>query len=307
MSSIQAQMWLETGSTWHYVHSTISSGGFEKLVYTQDQLFQGKWCQKIDRDWYHFTTDQNGQVIFDNLQHLPHIFTYSEGDSVFRWNYHEQEFMFLYDFGAAPGDTWLVDTQTSFWEGCSDSSWVTVIDTGAVIISGTSRRFLEVKREYLSPYVYNGTVVEGIGIVNVEITEDHFMLPVEVACDSVLLNFFDNDRYGFSCFQSDLSALYNPSGEDCEYLLTYLDVPDLYKEVLNIYPVPARNLLNIQVEATGSVQLKILDISGKVVGVKSVDNWSGSTFMPIEELSVGLYFVRFENEVLHITQRFVKH
>ena len=79
-------------------------------------------------------------------------------------------------------------------------------------------------------------------------------------------------------------------------------------EQLNIYPVPASNFLNIQMEnvETGSVDIEILDISGRVLFIKTFDNISKHFFTKINvsNLSKGIYYIYIKRGNRIINKKF---
>jgi hypothetical protein len=97
---------------------------------------------------------------------------------------------------------------------------------------------------------------------------------------------------------------YNPSGEDCEYMLTHLDLEGLNSESPRIYPNPTSSLLNIQTEQE-FVELKLVDIKGKVL-LKESQNLS--KVIDVSFFSPGIYFIELmnvNNEIFNY--RFIKN
>ncbi|MBN1183798.1 MAG: T9SS type A sorting domain-containing protein [Bacteroidales bacterium] len=73
-----------------------------------------------------------------------------------------------------------------------------------------------------------------------------------------------------------------------------------------IYPIPAKNRLNIEFsnEATGDIEIRLFDITGKEIKSVKVDGLS--YVFDISGLSAGLYIVKVSGSNVNIVKRFVK-
>jgi hypothetical protein len=80
-------------------------------------------------------------------------------------------------------------------------------------------------------------------------------------------------------------------------------------EQLNVYPVPARNLLNIQLAdiGTGSVDIEILDISGRILLMERFNNVNKETIIRvnISNLSKGIYYINIKRGKSIVNKKFV--
>ncbi|MBN2893568.1 MAG: T9SS type A sorting domain-containing protein [Bacteroidales bacterium] len=75
----------------------------------------------------------------------------------------------------------------------------------------------------------------------------------------------------------------------------YVNIPDLNKLTINIYPNPAINFINIDLkDNTRSINLEIIDESGKILMTKS--NISDKTTIDLYNFSKGIYFIKLTNE-----------
>ncbi|MCB0769227.1 MAG: T9SS type A sorting domain-containing protein, partial [Flavobacteriales bacterium] len=79
---------------------------------------------------------------------------------------------------------------------------------------------------------------------------------------------------------------------------------------LNTWPNPVNDVLNIALtsELNGNVQVRISDLSGRVVSTenRSVSNGLNRMEAPVSDLNPGLYMVQLSNGKHSISSRFVK-
>ncbi|UCH13931.1 MAG: VCBS repeat-containing protein [Bacteroidales bacterium] len=95
----------------------------------------------------------------------------------------------------------------------------------------------------------------------------------------------------------DLVVTENPLGTDIQTT-----------EQISIYPVPASNFLNIQLEDidAGSVDIEILDISGRIIFIKTFNNINRNFFTRIDvsNLSEGIYYINIRRGNSIINKKF---
>lgn len=241
IASLSAQTWVENNATWHYDYWNLSEGGFYKVTHVGDTLITGKACKKFDIEKHQFyiytgNPQANDTIIYTGDYQMGTKFTYQSNDSVFHWD--QNEFQLLFDFGAQIGDSWIVSTQPGSF-GCSDTSIVEVIGVGTENINGVNYRYLDLLSPDSSSWTLNGHFNERFGATG-------YIFPLEQACDAVV----EWDILTFKCFEDDSLTLYNPSGEDCEYLLNHLSLNEL-----TLKPSPKK-------------LVKIVDIMGREVKEK---------------------------------------
>lgn len=217
-ASLFAQPWVENNAIWHYDYWNFSQEGFYKVSHVEDSLIAGQTCKRFDIERHQFLfytvmPQGNDTVIYNGPQQIGTKFTYQSNDSVFHWD--QNEFQLLFNFGAQIGDSWIVSTQPGIF-GCDDTSIVEVIGTGIENINGTNYRYLDLLSTDTSTWTLNGHFNERFGATG-------YIFPWEQECDGVV----EWDILTFKCFEDDSLTLYNPSGEDCEYLLTHLSLNEL--------------------------------------------------------------------------------
>ena len=213
-----AQTWVENNATWHYDYWNLSQGGFYKISHVGDTVITGQTCKRFDIEKHQFFIYIGGSqgsdtIIYAGVYPMGSKYTYQSNDSVFHWD--QNDFQLLYNFGAQIGDSWIVSTQPGSFD-CNDTSIVEVIGTGVENINGINYRYLDLLSSDTSTWTLNGRFNERFGATG-------YIFPWEQECIGVV----EWDLLTFKCFEDDSLTLYNPSGEDCEYLLTYLSLNEL--------------------------------------------------------------------------------
>jgi hypothetical protein len=76
---------------------------------------------------------------------------------------------------------------------------------------------------------------------------------------------------------------------------------------ISIYPNPATNILSVHYDQilTKDLMLEIFDVSGKLVASEPVSKASYNTTMDVSAFAKGLYFARFHNSEISVTDKFV--
>ena len=218
ITSSFSQTWVKNNATWHYDYWNLSQGGYYKISHVGDTLITGHNCKRFDIERHQFfiytnQPQQNDTIIYTGGHQMGSKFTYQSNDSVYHWD--QNEFQLLFNFGAQIGDSWIVSTQPGNFE-CDDTSIVEVIGVGIENINGTNYRYLDLLSTDTSSWTLNGHFNERFGATG-------YVFPLEQECNGVV----EWDILTFKCFEDDTFTLYNPSGEDCEYLLTHLSINEL--------------------------------------------------------------------------------
>jgi hypothetical protein len=109
---------------------------------------------------------------------------------------------------------------------------------------------------------------------------------------------FEYYSFSFKCFQDD-ELFYNPSGEDCEYLLNHAGFSSLENNSEKISPNPVSSNENITINAKGNYT--IVDIQGKAIQKGTIENNS----VQLINVESGIYFFILENENTVYKTKFV--
>ena len=111
---------------------------------------------------------------------------------------------------------------------------------------------------------------------------------------------FANEETAFVLIRSKLYERIPNPDYDCEDVNS---VPQLKEIEIDIYPNPAQNHFQILSELTGSVQIEIRNLNGKILKKSSVLN---NAPIDISTIANGLYFVTIKNDNLKKTLRLIK-
>jgi hypothetical protein len=292
-----AQIWVKPNATWHYDFSTISSGGFMKIQHIADTVIESKNAMVLETTMYEFIAGQNGTIHFSFSDTLNRNYTYVNGDTVFYWR--NNKFEVLYNFSEVAGGGWMLGAESEEMNMCDDTSTVDVISEGIVNISGTNYKSLTLKSNDSSPYRFDGKFNERFGAYEGDYSYSpwRYLFPRFASCNpGISVEYYS---YSFKCFQDD-ELFYNPSGEDCEYYLTYLGLSDFDKKPLNVYPNPASE--SIYLNLTNNLEYSIFDSTGKLC----LNGKSEGNQINIEKLNKGTYIIVLKDENMSKSRRFVK-
>jgi Secretion system C-terminal sorting domain len=276
-----SQVWVNSNPVWHYNYSGIAEGGFIKIEQTGDTVLNGFTCQKLNATQHSFfMTGPDG-----NIGHTASVFgkwyTRASNDTVYYWD--ENHFNVLYDFSASAGDSWLIEDGTE-WLQCNDSSYTKVESVGTVNLNGEQAIQLNLIDSVGGSYGIQGAVNSHFGAMQ------DFLFPLGRNCDSsIIVEFY---QFSFKCFQDD-SLIYNPSGEDCEYMLTHLGLAESDVFRYTVAPNPANDVLHVMLP-TGKVDYRIITLAGQEMESGMLTEQTSD--LNISRLSEGMYILQLTGQ-----------
>jgi len=285
-----SQVWIDSNAVWNYKILHENNPGFYEYHYDQDTIIQGHTCQKITgtrNQWFWNGSDWDPMTPLSLWEN----YTYVNGDTVFYF-FNDQFFM-LYNFGANIGDQWMIADTNLYHSGtmCNDSAFVEVIDTGSMFINSTSYRTITLQTLDSSSYALNGLFVERFGFI--PDSSRWRMAPFPQSCDQ---NFIIQPWHvDFTCFHDKSFPLYNPSGENCQFVPSILSLNDIEPHEIQIYPNPAADMINISM--SGKCTVQIFSSDGSEVYKASL---TGSETIDITKIPNGVYYVLFAQEETYL-------
>ncbi|MFO7721834.1 MAG: T9SS type A sorting domain-containing protein [Bacteroidales bacterium] len=284
------QVWVDSGAVWHLDFWTVGWGGFWKMEYEKDTMFQDRLCQKIATHEYLFTKNMQGQTFLIGPKKIAENFTSVSGDTVFYWN--GLGFFVLYNFGASIGDSWIIADENPYSLGiselCDDTSRIIVTDTGSVEINGARYRTITVEPSSNSSIGIVGTYVERFGLLNTAYGEFQMLFPGPFQCDSMTA-YVEWYFFKFKCFQDSSFALYNPSGQDCEYLLTTIGIEEPEAQKMTLYPNPVQDFVYIMDPVAGPKSVELYNYQGAML--KRYLLSGDENRVDLSELPQGVYLI----------------
>ncbi len=206
------QVWGRSGATWHYEFGMFFNA-LATLEYEGDTTINGFNCQKIAVKEQEVYPQQNGTTVLGQENNYSE-FTRFSGDSVF-W-YADNQFFLLYDFGASPGDSWIIHEAPVSQFACDTVSIVEVVNAGTVNINGETLRYIDLL-PVQGGLGLEGRAIEGMGLVESSSLFGEKLFPMQRNCDStIVVDFFFQT---FNCYQDDNLGLYNVSGQPCDNIV----------------------------------------------------------------------------------------
>ncbi|XOV67233.1 MAG: hypothetical protein ACFHU9_16580 [Fluviicola sp.] len=234
----QAQVWANPGAIWHYDFG-LFWGGLYTIEYVGDTTILGYDAQRMHALRQTIYPQQNGTTVIGET-YTHDYFTRHSGDSVF-W-YSENQFFLLYDFGAAPGDTWTIQQTSNPDFMCDSNAIVEVVDTGSVQINGMNLRYIDM-RYVQGGLGMSGRAVERIGMVDPYNPEISFLFPRGQNCDSTIV--VDFWLYNLRCYEDDNFAVYNRTSQTCDYPVataSLSETTEIEKKALKFYDLLGREV-----------------------------------------------------------------
>ncbi|UKN00596.1 T9SS type A sorting domain-containing protein [Paracrocinitomix mangrovi] len=284
----QAQTWIDQNAIWHYEYTGVAEWGYFTYEYVQDTMVGGQLCQEIVHKKHTFmlSAPPNSQTVYLGPNTIKKHYTYVSGDTVFYQD--NGEFFVHVNYGANIGDTWIISTTHNGNSYCNDTSIVEVIDTGSVVINTNTYRTVTLSTLEGSSYFMSGLFVERFGKMNVNWGSSQ-LFPIYMECDTNVIQ--EYYALKFRCFEDDSFPLYHPSAEDCDYPLQELSIGGFDQLMLEIYPNPAKetvNIKNLNLHEVSDVYLT--DFNGKKMKT-TFTQIQGSVVFDMSAISPGIYFL----------------
>ena len=161
-------------------------------------------------------------------------------------------------------------------------------------------RIFEVYRTSYDKKFGIGSIFNGIGSRNVPFPQINGQF-----CSNNKPEYGDT-YLGISCYYDNLRGYvtFNSPVSYCHNIATKLfETIKSVNTSINIYPNPAKDVLNIEIANNATIQ--IISLDGRLV--KTIANMnSTNSQINVSELSQGVYFLRIQNGAEVINQKFVK-
>ena len=297
--NIYGQVWIDSNAVWHYDYTNVGYGGFSKYEYTKDTIIENHNCQVITGTNYEFTHNQYNELVQLGQIDLGNHYTFVSGDTVFYWNKNENTFFTLFDFGAQIGDSWVISTDPNNFvvdpNNDNDTSRIEVINTGTITINSNTYRFIKIKPTYGSTYGMEGTFVERFG--NIDSTQAPFQVLFPSFYDYSGNQMVEWNRYNFKCYQDTSFSLYNPTNQDCEYLLTILETKEQKLNDFEYFPNPTTGEFTLNNLNNESMSIELYDNNGKLLNTFEITPMT-KIEIDMSKYIKGLYFVKVVNGII---------
>ena len=240
----QAQSWFPTGATWHYGYMNGSFLGYVKVEVIGDTVIDGHACKTLERTRETVETFSGSY----NTEALGTIHAFDSAGVVWLFVPTTASFDTLYDFNAAPGNTWQLAAMPEAFDA---AAYAQVVDTGTVLIDGLSLRWMAV--DIWCPgswsFAVHDTIIERIGTHTYPLPQDPCLAAVDGA-----------EGGGLRCY-------HDPEIDYATYVSTACDlILNLDEQVGGsswmVFPNPGMDMITIN--ASGLEEVRIQDGIGRI-------------------------------------------
>ncbi|MDZ4680730.1 MAG: T9SS type A sorting domain-containing protein [Saprospiraceae bacterium] len=256
------------GARWTYTSTSAMPGEFpHDLVVESEELFNGQLCRKI--------TGAIGNGLPNPL------YVYSRNDSVFFYSEVSENFELLYDFGAEPGETWIINGL--FGPPFEDNITIEVQGSFQQPIGDTSVSVMAVTISPLLPFEWGLQIYKGIG-------NNLFHLPY-------VYQWLEPDKLvGLRCYSDGQNEfLFVPFDCDTSIIISSAEAPISAGSEISVFPNPATDRLMVLWDAPASHLLFTLySPLGQVVRQQILS--TGSNEVELANLAAGIYYWKATDE-----------
>ncbi len=298
------QNFAPVGATWYYDYDDGVGGYMLYIRSEKDTLVNTKSCkQLIERRIAEKQNLVNDQIVsrWDTLE-IDTKYVYLENDTVFYWG--SNSFLPLYIFNAQANDTIVLNDGSL----CSDlekiecNSFEFVVDSLSTIsINGVNyRQQFTTLLDNNSNWTYhvpnlgsNYSIIEIIGSTSYFFGRSKF---VTMEGPAISLRCYD-DGQGFVYKHSTVYS-------NCAYIPQFpTSVDEKTAEKFSIFPNPAQEVLQVNIDNIKNVTYAIIDITGKIVQSNTLNGES----IDISRLATGVYSLQLSNkETILGGRKFIK-
>ena len=294
LTTIKAQIWCPPGAQWHYTRYYGPYTAYAKHTFVNTVTINSLTCQEINYYSQYYSQMNNAVNTYST-----NIYTHVNNNILYLLDPNSNNFDTLFNFNAVIGSKWGLPNKSTV--NCSKSR-VLVTDTGHNVIQGVNLKWFKVT---LTSYVYNwpnpvtanDTIYERLGCLT------QYFFGSEDVCPTIT----DATKGGpLRCYSDNQIINYKRYSGLCNDLYIPTTIKEYLTEIkLQVYPIPANDVLNIDmIELPSSEKsiIKIKDLLGKTVLENELNKQ-----INIKDLKPGIYFLHFYNqEKLIAMQKIIK-
>ncbi len=263
--SLAAQDWCPPGARWTYTDSSLVDGvaGYHVTEYVGDTIISGTACKKL--------VNTRNQLIGGSVQSWPSYFnyTYSAGGVAQVINQQLNGWDTLYWFTAAPGDHWGFPHFNDF----DECNWMTVVDTGSVLINGWWLHYLDCTMDSVGIQVQR-RITELLG-------DEWYFRPIPMCTGPFEI------KHGLRCYSDDAFGSYSTGiAPTCDHTN---GVPEpWWGEVDAIVPNPGTDHFTLS-PPPGTHTITLFDATGRIAVQRRARD--GPVTIHTDQLPSGIYVV----------------
>ncbi|MCX6231510.1 MAG: T9SS type A sorting domain-containing protein [Bacteroidetes bacterium] len=269
INQLKSQDFAPIGAKWHYTEKFAFSGNisYKSIQSIGKTIKKGKLCSIL--------TNSGG---FDCYYHNQMDFVYQEDSIVYFYLAAIDSFQVLYNLKAKKDTMWNVIFNTDIYP-LLDTFRVKVDSVSSVNINGKDlkKMFVYYQTKSITGYYsnfYPSVIIENLGDIYYlfNLGDNH------VACDG-------NYSEGLRCYSDSLFGFYS-SG--IAPFCTYTGINETKQDIIEIYPNPATDLLNIKTTDGNTAFIELRNTLGQVV---YSTYFKSEISVNLKSYPKGLYFV----------------
>ncbi len=210
---------------------------------------------------------------------LRNFITFSSDSTVYYYRYNANVFDTLYSFNLVSGSKWILHCDLEANDVCTKDVDVIVVDTLSIAVNGQLLKSVIVDYNFDDMGIVRDTILERIGSVNLYIN------PIDYVNRG--LDAHEGDQ--LRCYNDDVIGYYNNNYvRDCFYLTHYNEryVEDFSS--IELFPNPCNDYTKLSTQLELQKIVVILDINGKILANKKLEN---DGIISFDDISEGLYIV----------------
>ena len=254
------------GSEWYYeIENEDGSITYQQLSYVADTTINDEPVKIIVKI----------NTLYDKgsySEERSHEYIYEDGNKVYWWNKTLGEFTLLYDFGAEPGYSWVINVGMN-------SLLMQVNQVEQVMFDGISYRVLHVSDP---DGLFSGSIVSGIGHMTSFFPERLMKHDKDYRVD------------GIRCYWQQGDLVFKYGERDCDEIYEQLhheiDELDMTEGFL-VYPNPSDGTITVSGHQFDAY--RITNVMGQTVMSGTIDG----TSLNLSALPAGMYFIIIGNKI----------
>lgn len=283
--------WFETGTTWTYFYTfnppLPSDPNTANVAFsiTEQTVINGIACSKMD-------VAEGVSNPFTHFAVPPPYYFYTSNDSVFYASDYDPTFRFAYDFGAAPGDSWVFEAPIELYDAVG--SYAVAVDAiGTTVIDGEELRTLDLSFTDLEdePWLSLEGIPNGMTVTERLGAPHFFFVPFGIPGPGGGAAVSGPWDITLQCYSSGSINYVNPDFGSC--VLSANDAEPAAG--LHLFPNPAAHEVRITLPGnpTGMDRLEMYDMKGRLIHHSQLTpSADGGHVVDVSALQPGLYVVR---------------
>ncbi len=294
----QQEEWAPIGATWHYETQHFFGGPYlpNRIECVGDTIINGQSARVLVSERVLCNALFDWDLVY---------FTFSEGEKVYYYNDHQDEFQLWYDFTVEPGEEWLLLTNYVESDPSWDTTHVRVDAVDSVDINGCFRKRLLTTFYTIS---YYQPVADTHYLPQREIIWPIGDLSSQLHTES---GFCDGDyAIKLRCYEDVNCGLYKLVDYPCDTIIQWTNADEQFGDFrIEISPNPTNAKLDIKFPVSiNEVQIAIYRIDGRLVESIPIINGAEKINIDLSAYAAGIYLIQVhENGIPIASEKVIKN